>query len=483
MLPSKIVLLFLIDQLIQVASAFNDNIINNNNFCESLLPRYCFCKTIDKIECLNFTSLKDVQFERNQVEFINFKIRPLASITFNNDLSFIGFRMKNAQRFRQYLSNIDSFELTSNPFTYLTQHEQKSTSNNFTSIQLHSLLIDNSSLLFLYRNKTFEWYCDLLINDSKLNPIFSSFKYLYFGFLAENSYQNGPLCPIVFKNANLDSVFFSNLTLINRPSFIQIQNNSEEMENWSSGLNAHVRSLHIQSSDLKLDSLLLDRHIFKHISKLSIEFCNLSSIDDPLLFRPFSHLKEIRLWLFNFEEFITSTIDSNKWMKSLNQNLNKESSALIVNNNEFFYKSKFDIQKEMYIEFNDERNVYKYPDADFCLFKHFPHQNFVYPIIKSSQMLNCTCTILFLIKNWNNTIARTLKTTAVSSCFRNGGKYMLQMIQNCNLDLKLKRCFMPNSKFDSNGLLLNPFENNVTNTKKKSIFIYFFCVYFVFSVL
>ena len=43
--------------------------------------------------------------------------------------------------------------------------------------------------------------------------------------------------------------------------------------------------------------------------------------------------------------------------------------------------------------------IYEYPDEDVCLFKEFPHEHLVLPLIVSGKQLNCTCTLMWLQLN------------------------------------------------------------------------------------
>ena len=43
-------------------------------------------------------------------------------------------------------------------------------------------------------------------------------------------------------------------------------------------------------------------------------------------------------------------------------------------------------------------NNYDYPEQDFCLFQHFPHKKLVYPLVDPGLKINCSCTILWLVK-------------------------------------------------------------------------------------
>ena len=42
---------------------------------------------------------------------------------------------------------------------------------------------------------------------------------------------------------------------------------------------------------------------------------------------------------------------------------------------------------------------YAYPDRDFCLFRHFPHERLVFPVIYTDRPLKCTCTLIALTQH------------------------------------------------------------------------------------
>jgi hypothetical protein len=445
------------------------------NFCPSYSPQFCSCKSETKLDCANFTSAGQLAF--NPGYSFNFvRLRPKASVSFNGQINLSGLRVRQPDRFRLHLNNIESFEITTNPFANVSALSptviplsnnglsNKSSAAASGDTLFNTLIIDNSTFLFLFRGKTFDWYCDLLFNDdTKLRPLFSVFRNIYLGYVSRNAFAEHALCPIVFKNANIDSLNLFNLTLANRLTFIAVNASScGEEQSLSAKLKSNVRSLHIQSSEVKLDSSLLDRAVFQSLQKLSLEFCNLSAIDEPDLFKPFVQLKEVRFWLFNFEAFIKSAGGENRWMRSLNWNWNVTAAVPMHTAppdtaNPFSSSgsgtSAFDLHQvsaetQMYVEFSDEGGVYRYPDEDFCLFKHFPHESHVFPIIKSSQGLNCTCTMLYLVHNWRHSLTRTVKTNAVSSCFRQGASHTNRLIMDCDFKRRLRKCFADSYELD-----------------------------------
>lgn len=75
-------------------------------------------------------------------------------------------------KFELKLNNFDGIELSENPFH----------SHTITNLKRFSYFhLNNSTIQFFYRQKRFDYICDLVIMDVNLNPIFSSFKYLFLG--------------------------------------------------------------------------------------------------------------------------------------------------------------------------------------------------------------------------------------------------------------------------------------------------------------
>ena len=395
------------------------------------LPK-CFHLSTQKLECTNFTTFNQLNFQpcisALKPVYSYIKLKPDKPIIFDNklDLRHLAF---DSKRFQLILENLSGFEITFNPF--FSFFESTPLLGQYS--QLPYLSIAKSNFKFLYRNNTFDWICDLVMNaDNGLKPLLSSFRVVYLGGTEPNDYITYPhsMCPVIFKDARLESVYFFNITLKNRPEFLQFETNQSKL------INSVVKNVHIQSSIVKLDHLFLDKNVFKSIEKLSIEFSYLVSIKEDL-FRSFNHVKQINLWIFNLRQFLhAASSNENKWLHFIN----KENTS-----------------DQVFIEFNDEKNEYDYSERDFCLFKHFPHENRVFPILKNSDRrrhLNCTCTIVWLLKEWQHA-EKNIRTELVSSCFRsktslshhindydaNFSHYFESLVEKCQLTEKLRGCF------------------------------------------
>ena len=95
----------------------------------------------------------------------------------------------------------------------------------------------------------------------------------------------------------------------------------------------------------------------------------------------------------NFRDFFQS---GTEWILDLNSNLNISLSSKIQ-----VFKN---INSRKIIHFVHQRDktsfgsVYTYPDEDLCLFKNFPHNQLVLPIIVPDERLECSCSLLWLQK-------------------------------------------------------------------------------------
>ncbi|CAF0946404.1 unnamed protein product [Brachionus calyciflorus] len=399
-------------------------LIYSINHCLNYEPQ-CQCKSSERIECTNFNNFTKLNFKLptnkkmpNLKHYYYMKISPNEPIKFDNALNLDDLNL-DMNKFQLILNNIDSFELTSNPFLKYTQK---------TETPLSVISINNSSFKFVYRNKEFDWFCDLVTKDTELNPLFTSFKSLYLGHASYVNFKN-KICPVVFKNTNLETLIISNMSLTNRLEFLPL----DKLE---INLNSKIRNFHLQSSEIFLDNSLLDKNVFKLLNKLSIEFSNLTGLSKDVL-KPFKFLKSINLWLFNLDEFIiNSGLD---WLIYVNEDLR------------LFYDyekldKKFDKMKEIVsrrqviLELSDERGLYGYPESDFCLFKNFPHSRLIFPIIKTNRELECTCTVVWLVQFWKYA-HRDLRTSSVIKCFNLTTISFDLMVYNCNFPKRLKSCF------------------------------------------
>jgi hypothetical protein len=70
-----------------------------------------------------------------------------------------------------------------------------------------------------------------------------------------------------------------------------------------------------------------------------------------------------------------------RWMNYLNLNENLDKPLQL----------KFNMRSDFSFD-----SIYEYPNEDLCLFKNFPHNRYVYPLLMPGRQLECTCTLYWL---------------------------------------------------------------------------------------
>lgn len=362
-------------------------IFNLKEFCPQSRPQ-CSCLADDILQCDNFTSLNKLKLDSKLASVTLASTDADFRLNYNINIDNLNL---DEYTFELRLTNLNGIDIDENPFLNQTVKLEK---------QFSYLHLSNSTLNFYYRKKSFEWICDLVVNDETLFPVFASFRHVFIGYFSRVSFTS-EICPVVFKNAKIDWLYVSSISPNNKFKFIQLN---------TTNLNSQIKYFQIQSSNLDiLDKKLLDKNVFKHIEKLSIEFSNLNKIEKNL-FRSFKDLRRINLWLYNIREFFH---EDTSWLESLN------------------LKST----KQFFLELSDESNTYTYPDEDLCLFQKFPHSHRVFPLIRSNLDLNCTCTLVWLLSHWHKS-EKDIRTRSVLGCL----KEFQTRLHNCKLKEKLDAC-------------------------------------------
>jgi hypothetical protein len=126
--------------------------------------------------------------------------------------------------------------------------------------------------------------------------------------------------------------------------------------------------------------------LFRNVQRIGLAGI-LDGIESDL-FLDFQNLKIIDLAISNLRELFHQ---GNKWMNYLNLNLSISNRS-----------GRVQFENRLIIEFAYLKrsvsfdSIYEYPNEDLCLFKDFPHERLVYPIIVPGKRLECTCTLYWL---------------------------------------------------------------------------------------
>jgi hypothetical protein len=335
----------------------------------------CVCNSTnndDYLSCSDFDNFNELIFNSSDSTYSTIRLYPRKRLLLDTELNLKNLNI-NSNEFNLYLENLSGFSMI-NPFA-------------LKDINNGSLYLSNSSFNFYFEN--------MIINSSKIcqdlydNYLFVSvFDVFNAVILEKNIEYSNETCPIHFKNQIINSLKINDLDLDNMLNFYDLNQ-----------LNCTINSLElIMIEDITLDSKFLKENIFTKLKEIKILNSNLFGIQENL-FQNFTFLKYLELELNNFQEFI-QTID---WMLALNSDISVNLTLQTdIDNNK---------QNEMYIKLTDLKKQYTYSDKDFCLFKNFPHEKLVYPIIDTKLDLECSCTLLWLLQYNKQALNKSLLIT------------------------------------------------------------------------
>lgn len=305
-----------------------------------------------------------------------------------------------------------------------------------SSLNLNCLTVTKQVILYnilgFHSNPFNEWHnLDLKLYESNFDfgpncsvkdfneTIFDTFSRIT---LAESVNHTKHLCPLIFGNNTIDQILLFSMKSNNNLIFKKVD------ENFSPTIN----QLFLYNNEIQsLNDGLLEPNIFQKLKTLQI-FGKLNSIDE-FLFNKFSNLKYLSFELLNFGEFV-SNMD---WLSSLPANL--------------------------VLGLSDSRKIFDFSERSFCLFRKFPQQRTIIPILKSKILENCTCTVIWLIKNsFEN---KLIKTQTVESCLSDR-KTFYRKIEECKFEVKLKDCEQSGMINLKTSSTLNSMTTSKDNTKE-----------------
>lgn len=381
-------------------------------------PIYCHCYTYDTLTCFNFTNLSDIKF--NQVSdgntFQNIQLTPRNKLQLNKNLNLSGLKADLTKQTILTLNNFDSFIFLTNPindFIFNNSNNNNINHNGNLILELRDSLLD-----FKLNDENLEDLiirCDPKLFDEEIvksyKPLFSSFSEVV---LHESvKFQNSEICPLVFLNANITRLSVSSLNDANhRLVFKQITNSSRIT------FNAVIKRFEIDNSSLDiLDTHLLNSDLFYNLNELIITDSTIVKFDDNL-FKMLSSIEIIMLQLRNFNQFFKEN-NNTKWLNSISVSSDK---------------------RQVLVAFIDNYQQYYYPDEDFCLFYEYPHNKSVFTYIQTKKNLNCSCTLVWLMKNWRQYgDSNLLLSDSVYDCLIDN-TYFNELFMGCKFDERIQSC-------------------------------------------
>ena len=258
------------------------------------------------------------------------------------------------------------------------------------------------------------------------------------------------LCPLVFNNSNLVQIVFYGISnsLINKNLLTFINLND------SNNYDLNIEKLIDLTLYVKYETIterIINKHVFKNIKELTLYGLVYNFQTD--LFKNFNKLKYVD---FLFENFRQLFHNGNEWMTYLNKPVVVDLNHIKAKNviEKLHMKIRFQYGK-VFSSFN---SVYDYPNEDFCLFKHFPHNHLVFPMMVPGKRIDCSCTVLWLIKYYhvyfNNIDSNRNKSDYIDNY---DTKFLIEIelnktilycynrdeIKKCNFEQKLLTCNLP----------------------------------------
>ena len=300
------------------------------------------------------------------------QIIPNKNMILDQTLNLSGLELDtyNAKNVFLYFSNLNGIDLKADSKFYVK------------SAYIERITIEYSKFDFYYDNVLIDKVnCENFTTWAN-NTFFISTKQITFRNF--NKYSKS-VCPLVFNNTNLAylSLEFISNSFLNKNQFEFLNMSKQnELKNFNSKIKF---SLLMITYDM-LSEKVFNKKLFQNIQRLRIEG-NIYYFQ-PDLFSNSNNLIRLYVKLFNQREFFHN---GNEWFgylkykqKEYNMDTVKSGSILFITFNTYVL--------QLFQE------IYDYPDEDFCLFHHFPHNKLVYPKIDPGIKVNCSCTILWLLK-------------------------------------------------------------------------------------
>ena len=365
----------------------------------------------------NFNSFSEINIECSAIfEHIDYiEITPKKALILDSTLNLNGLHLYKSPIF-YYFSNLKGINVNL---------------DLINSIPTSSEKIINLQIIIQYG--IFDFYftnTKILENEAECN----SYRVQDKNFLTNlnklrlaNAIFSSKVCPMLFMSSKFQTLSLATITnsFINKNQlfFMSINKTNSKL------IKFDIEALEIFIYYEILNKDLLNEHLFKNVRTIRIDSANLYDVDHDLFINNHD-LQTIQWFIQNIRQFFCIT--QNKWLNSIkNSNL---ISRRIVYVNFYEYQPEFNIYEK-----------YKYPDEDFCLFIDF--ENSIYAIIDPGEKINCTCTVIWILKN-TKLLFQVTPTHDYSPYF--GSQIPLlyclyeknynDLFNKCDFDAKIKHC-------------------------------------------
>lgn len=386
-------------------------------FCEFIQAR-------NELLCANFTQFDQLNFKSSSLVYSSLVLMPDLGLNLkidsNLDLTGLSLNYSSVMKPpRIQLSNLFGFDPNYNPFLQI---------KFLNDGKLFNLEVVDTEWLFnpsfdcsiksdtLSKSYTFS---DLNINELLIQDA------VFFNDL-------NTICPLIFKNTIVKKWIFFTLNPIH---YARLDNQI------NASLNITVDRLEVKLgydsfvTELNNDNLL-NELIFNKITHLEFRNSYIQFIDGKSL-QKFQKLKHLKLLNFNLRKLFQN---GSEWINSLNTNLSS-----LQPKREDLFELTFSLDTRI-------NNYFQFDDLDLCIFKKFPHTQFVIPLVyienfDLSSMLPCSCTIYWLYKNYNyySGLIKTDQTNEFKKsfpfhCLDINPVLLNEQLEYCENEDKLNKC-------------------------------------------
>ena len=272
---------------------------------------------------------------------------------------------------------------------------------NIAGIDLHSAIVHPRSVsnlkkdyalnLFysrfnVYNNGKPELACTPSAFNSSVANFLTAFNSIFFRQVA---YPSPSLCPLLFRNTDLDGLYFLDITnsfLLKNPLRFTRLNVSKDFEMRM----PYFEHAYFEFKYERLSLTTMDVHVFKNTVELFLHGI-LDNIE-PSLFGEFARLKLVNFKVSNQRELFHR---GNAWLPLLNSHIRVNTARVNDVRAKLIYRmALLLVDTTSYTSF---KSVYTFPDEDLCLFRGFPHEHLVVPYVYTDKPLPiCTCTLKWL---------------------------------------------------------------------------------------
>ena len=353
--------------------------------------------------------------------------------------------------------NIDGFSISTNatPFALFNEMYEYQLTFSYAQMRFYDSGRQPIASCEHYLNDYFNWSGmrnvsremaeneTLLLKLGDLKGPFS-FSIANVTFRGSTNYNGrAAICPLAFKDCRIDKMEFNDL----KESLIQT--NVIEFAPPPPlpiiATNSTVERVALFNSfNLNLSARLVDGNLFRRMRLMHVQG-SLARIDANA-FKSFELLRFVRIRVENLRGLLHSS--DNKWLAGLNywtRAHNYEPELWLLSKHGHTIATYKSSSLRLHLDDSSLTFKYDYPDVDFCLFKHFAHDQLVIPLIEDTLGdEQVTCTLFYLIQ-YNIFVEESAKMMIIR---KNETRSIY--LEKCDLGARLSMC---NSVLSENGSL------------------------------